>query len=248
MADGIKSIFNPNGTNAGINVGSHTANPGTPVLGDIFYDSTTDEFKGYDGAWINLGAPQSPWAADINAATFDLDNFGVLYFNTTGPAVDPPVNTVPYLWFDPDLTPDTLRINVASGQEVAIYVDGTEEYSFSSSLLDIFGNRLDNVGMLNFNDSTELTIATGEITVTQSYHMIDTEADASSDDLDTINGGTTGDIIILRTVDAARDVDITENGNIIIVGNTLQLTNPDDLATLLYDGTNWLLLAFSNNS
>ena len=39
---------------------------------------------------------------------------------------------------------------------------------------------------MDFQSSAELVIATGAVTQTQSYHTIDTEADAASDDLDTI--------------------------------------------------------------
>lgn len=42
------------------------------------------------------------------------------------------------------------------------------------------------------DSSTELTIATGAITVTQAWHTIDTESDAATDDLDTVSGLTAG--------------------------------------------------------
>jgi hypothetical protein len=55
--DGFKQIFNPNGTNAGINVGSHTANPSSPADGDVLYNSTDNKFKFREnGAWVELGS------------------------------------------------------------------------------------------------------------------------------------------------------------------------------------------------
>ncbi len=54
--DGLKQTFNPDSTNAGINVGQEAGEPSSPVIGDIVYDSAAGQFKGYDGAWINLGA------------------------------------------------------------------------------------------------------------------------------------------------------------------------------------------------
>jgi hypothetical protein len=62
---------------------------------------------------------------------------------------------------------------------------------------------------------TELTIASGEITVTQSYHEVDTEGDGASDDLDTVNGGEAGSWIFLVPADGARTVVIKHGtGNI----------------------------------
>lgn len=49
-------------------------------------------------------------------------------------------------------------------------------------------------GKLSLPDAGELTIASGAITVTGTYHTIDNEGDASSDDLDTINGMSNGQI------------------------------------------------------
>jgi len=83
--DGVKQTFNPNATNAGLNVGSHTAEPSSPVAGDIIYDSTAGQFKGYDGAWKDLGAgTQTPWASNIDGATFNLSNVGDLELDKTG--------------------------------------------------------------------------------------------------------------------------------------------------------------------
>ena len=85
---------------------------------------------------------------------------------------------------------------------------------------------------------TELTIAAGVIAVTQNYHLVDTEADAGADDLDTINGGVGGMKLTLQTVDAARDVTVTEAGNIMLTGANCVLTIPQCKLYLLYDATN----------
>lgn len=57
-ADGIKQTFNPNGTNAGVNVGSHTAAPSSLANGDVWYDSTAGKFNCREaGATVNCIAP-----------------------------------------------------------------------------------------------------------------------------------------------------------------------------------------------
>lgn len=67
---------------------------------------------------------------------------------------------------------------------------------------------------------TELTLDTdGEITVTQSYHSVDTFEDAGTDDLDTINGGANGMLLVLTSDNAARDTTVKDGtGNIELDG------------------------------
>ena len=45
LADGVTWTFNPNGTSAGLNIGSHTAAPSVPNNGDMWYDSTANKYK-----------------------------------------------------------------------------------------------------------------------------------------------------------------------------------------------------------
>jgi len=56
-ADGVKQTFNPDATNAGINVGAHTAQVSAPADGDVFYNSTANQMQGrINGSWVDLGA------------------------------------------------------------------------------------------------------------------------------------------------------------------------------------------------
>jgi hypothetical protein len=56
-ADGVKQTFNPDGTNAGVNVGSHAGDPSTPANGDLWYDSSANELTArINGANVALGA------------------------------------------------------------------------------------------------------------------------------------------------------------------------------------------------
>jgi hypothetical protein len=68
------------------------------------------------------------------------------------------------------------------------------------------------VSKLNFTPKTA-TISSGAITVSgSSYIIVDTEGGAATDDLDTINGGNDGDILILRSTDNARNITIKHLG------------------------------------
>lgn len=97
---------------------------------------------------------------------------------------------------------------------------------------------------LIFDAATELTIATGAITATQGYHTIDTEADAASDDLDTIAGGTAGEVVIVRAADAARTVVLKHavgaNRIACIGARDISLAEANDTAILVYNGTQWV--------
>jgi hypothetical protein len=93
--------------------------------------------------------------------------------------------------------------------------------------------------------TTELTIAGGIITKTQTYHRIDTEGDAATDDLDTINGATaTGEVLIIRAENAGRAVVVKHNtGNIWFMGAAdITLDNVEDHLLLIWDGTKWCSL------
>ena len=98
-------------------------------------------------------------------------------------------------------------------------------------------------GLMRLAASTELTISGGAITLTQNYHSIDTEGNAASDDLDTINGGTEGFLLVLRAEDAARTVVVKDGtGNILLPSGDYFLDDAQRVIALIYDGLNWRLL------
>ena len=110
-------------------------------------------------------------------------------------------------------------------------------------------NSPDKVVLSATDSPTELTIASGAITVTQSFHVVDTEADAASDTLDTINGGVDGMILVLMTVANTRDVIIGSGGNINTAG-AFTLDSNADTITLMYSDTLsvWVEIARGDNA
>jgi hypothetical protein len=93
----------------------------------------------------------------------------------------------------------------------------------------------------------ELTINTSDtVTITVSGHYtIDTNGEGSYDELDTISGGTTGDIIIISAESAARQVQVKhQTGNIFLQGGQdLPLLELTQMLVLWYDGTDWIELS-----
>lgn len=102
--------------------------------------------------------------------------------------------------------------------------------------------------VLSATDSvTELTIATGSVTATQSYHTIDTQSDDSTDDLDTISGGTEGMILVIKAANSARTVVVKNGTGNIVCPADVSLDNANDTWAGIYDGTNWLQISSANN-
>lgn len=95
----------------------------------------------------------------------------------------------------------------------------------------------------------ELTIASGAVTPTTDFHIVDTEGDAATDDLDTINNGVNGMVLRLQAANGARTVVLTEAGNIVCPGASVSLDNADDMVTLVYSESRgkWIVSAFSDN-
>lgn len=100
--------------------------------------------------------------------------------------------------------------------------------------------------------SSDLTIATGVITVTGSYHKLDTESGDPTDELDTINGGEDGMRLVLGSVTSVRDVTVAHaTGNIRLAGGVdFAMTGSRDIIELIYDDSlsNWLEISRSANT
>jgi len=97
-------------------------------------------------------------------------------------------------------------------------------------------------------DGSELTIVSGAVTISTGYHIIDTEADAGTDDLDTINGGSKGMELVIASVDAARNVVVKDGtGNLLLAGD-FTLADPADTIRLIYNGANWQETSRSTNT
>ena len=97
---------------------------------------------------------------------------------------------------------------------------------------------------LVFDEGPELTIDTGKITITHSFHTVDTESDASSDNLDQIIGGENGQILILKPANAGRTV-VVRSGirNIYTSGDTnFSMDDGHDTSVLMNHDSDWYLI------
>lgn len=107
------------------------------------------------------------------------------------------------------------------------------------------------LAQLVFTASTELTIASGAVSAgAKTFYTIDTEADASSDDLDTISGGTAGELLVIRANNAGRTVVVTTAGNIVTPdAASVTLDETYKMLWLLYDGdlSKWVIVGGSGS-
>jgi hypothetical protein len=87
------------------------------------------------------------------------------------------------------------------------------------------------------------TIAGGVVTINRNTKIltIDTESSAATDDLDTINGGVTGQIITVHSVSGSRDPTLKNGtGNLTLLGRDCLLSVSSESITLRYNGTAWI--------
>ncbi len=91
--------------------------------------------------------------------------------------------------------------------------------------------------------SSELTISSGSVTAARSHHTIDTEADAASDDLDTIvvTGVSDGALLFVRAENTARTIVVKHGtGNIQTAdGADFSIDDAVKSLTLQRRGTDW---------
>lgn len=113
---------------------------------------------------------------------------------------------------------------------------------------------LDGAGNIDFANAVTLTIASGVITPTQNFHVVDTEGAAATDDLTTIGSTDSGDgfLLFIRQANDARDITIKHaSGNIKCPGAVdIILTDTTQIVTLIYDGTleYWLASVSPSNA
>lgn len=93
--------------------------------------------------------------------------------------------------------------------------------------------------------TTELTINAGSITVTQTYHTVDTQADAGEDDLDTIAGVSEGMIVILRAEHTDRTVVVKNGTGNIVCGGDIYLDDVNKHVALICDDSGDMNLLYT---
>lgn len=155
-----------------------------------------------------------------------------------------------YLYLLGDSVDVPLRINnsvVALGESGVPVAVGHLAPDAGAALHAKGGDTVIEDGSLVLKRTGPIIISGGVITADSSYMQIDTEGAAATDDLDTINGGAMGKLLVLRSEVNTREIVVKHNvGNIRLHGGAdFTLTTRFHRLTLLFDGSQnaWIELA-----
>ena len=145
----------------------------------------------------------------------------------------------------------TLKDGTSLKMEGDFTLESTEDKIFFICIASGVWHELTRSKVEGFPAPTELTIASGAITVSDSskfrFHSVDTESDAATDDLDTVSGGNAGEILILQAENAARDVVCKDGASLKLEGDFTLDHTEDKIILLCISSGVWHELTRSNN-
>lgn len=209
FADGVTQTFNPNGTSAGLNVGSQAGDPSAPANGDLWYDGTANELTArINGANVALGSgggsgvtpagarQHTGWTSDGTTARDTLASVYALYGK-------------PFLSRRSQSTNiDTLRIDASGATNGKII-----RYSDAGTLLFV----VDSTGLINTASVDSGSVINGTIigadirvSALDSSKVLNgglTQADLRVSSLDSsrvLNGGLTQADLRVSSLDSSR--------------------------------------------
>jgi hypothetical protein len=221
----------------------------------VQFVGTTNGFFGQSGVITVFSNNRNPITGTIGSATntcpqinlFGTDSDGrIIFYTTTTNNVSATarweMSSAGHLLASTDNSWDigasgaTRPRDVYVADDVVAGGDGTFTGAVSAASLAAGDTTIS--GVISMGSPPEVTIASGAVTVTRSYHTIDTEADAATDDLDTINGGVTGDILVLRADNGGRTVVVKDGAGIRLEGD-MTLDHNEDSIMLFFDSGGW---------
>lgn len=144
--------------------------------------------------------------------------------------------------------PLATHVNQPNNEVIAVQTElGVLVKGSSSDLAARLTKSMSDAGYLDFATATTLTIASGSVTPTQNYHLIDTEGTTDTDDLDTIVATSTdirARVLFIRPAHTDRTIVIKHNTGNIYTATALDVTLDETYkyAILIYDSAlaRWL--------
>lgn len=213
---------------------------------DGFYGTTYDQFRfglTYDFAsYATRGAARS---AQLFGLTISNGRWGSVISATSALIVVGAATvyeaqiSIPYL-SDANALVGAIRAGQITFRDNITFVPDWDTF--------VYDNNGNVIRKISNNNGEELTIDAGVVSVVSNFHLVDTEGDAASDDLDTVNGGFIGMTLILKAANDARTVVVKDGTGNLKTNGDFSLTHTDDTIALIYDGTNWLEISRSDNA
>ena len=183
LPDGVRQTFNPDGTTPGLNFGSEAGDPSTPSNGDVWYNSTSELFRGREnGASVDLrDGGGTVNTADIADVTVTQDEFEEM--ETMGATV---ISAADWIAL-------AALVGVNTGDEAPPPL--RFEYEFPTASDDLFAARIDRAITI-----TEIVVVlpngTSTPTVTWTlFHHTNRSSAGNTIDVNTTTNTTTGDVI-----------------------------------------------------
>lgn len=199
-----------------------------------------------DSTPINIGNSNDLTASHDGSDSYITNNTGVLY-------IDSAVNSG-VVRIATKNSAGTLKIALLAGAatpDLGAYYDGTKVWKTVSGGTSTLGDNRISGGFLGLGEPEELVLdnnTAGAIAITQSHIEVDTNASASTGELATITGGTTGDIVVIAANDNARTIVVKDGtGNLQLAGD-FSLNHSYDQITLIRKGSVLKELSRSDNS
>ena len=226
-------------------------------VASLTLDGTVDYVFGQTGNAPYIQGQTSSLGTVVQFFSKDGDGTDACYLNiygkgTPGSVTNSEALYVGYNQTTPDFqitatktgtgTQRALALSAGTSNQLLLNTDGTVQTASSFTS----GANLSCGAKFSMVPSTSVKgIVSGAITATQSFHPLTCET-GLTDDLDTINGGTYGMVLVITaflfTV-TAKD----NTGNMKLAGD-FAMNSVYDRLTLMYDGTYWIELCRSNNA
>lgn len=169
-----------------LDVKSDTGDPAGGAEGYMYYNTFDNVFRCYQNSgWTNCigGGAQTPWTSDIDGDGYDLTDLSNLEFRETTGA---PAGSIVSAYSD---NTGDLNLNVLTSKALNVQVNGTDEFSFTSSAFDAGSNTVQTTGSVlgNAIDRTTAGALTIGNTTATSVSI------CNSADCDTITIGSNAD-------------------------------------------------------
>jgi hypothetical protein len=133
--------------------------------------------------------------------------------------------------------PQAAHVNTPNAELVLIETElGTDPAGSAADVKTRLAISLADNGNARLTDDSQVTISGGVVTVTRNLHRVETESAAATDNLDTIEGHTSGGVLVISCYNAGHEIVIRNAVDNIrcVGGQNINLNAAGDFALLIY--------------